>query len=329
MRPELKVVSAFTGRAMSRAVDAALAAGVDPAQVAASVATWLSDRTPDADDVDAITFDPADGSWRLVCEDDYNILVVDPQYPPAWLGRAETSIVDAVLTRLAEAGWDARAGESLDCPPGRRRRWQAGHVWIYAELLGADVGVHRTLVVDWDTDLYDLHLILNAAMGWDDSHLHQFVDVHGCTYETQYDGDGNEDPGRNESAFTVGEVLSPVGSKLVWLYDFGDSWRVLLTRIAAPPGVTVDLKAVVVSGGGRTPPEDFGGTDVWNETVAWLRGVAECPERMDDPDSRRWLRNYARISKATDFFAYDAAAANARVRRRHEMPDYSDDPDFY
>ncbi|MHA6794030.1 plasmid pRiA4b ORF-3 family protein [Pseudonocardia bannensis] len=83
----------------------------------------------------------------------------------------------------------------------------------------------------------ELHEVMQAAMGWTDSHLHEF-DVGGIRYEQ---------PGPD---WDVGEVghgakaklfrLAGQGDRLGYVYDFGDGWTHTLTveKILAPePGV--------------------------------------------------------------------------------------------
>lgn len=91
----------------------------------------------------------------------------------------------------------------------------------------------RTLLVPTDLNFYQLHRILQAAFGWKDSHLHQFVlkkDRLGRptkTVKPLYCGDefffdtGIENTESTE--ITVGEVFA-AHKKIEYEYDFGDEW---------------------------------------------------------------------------------------------------------
>jgi Plasmid pRiA4b ORF-3-like protein len=80
--------------------------------------------------------------------------------------------------------------------------------------------VWRRVKVSGDTPLGGLHLVIQAVMGWDGDHLHQFTanrrDFSDPAYEL-----GAVDEWR---ADLVG-VLPRLGLTASYLYDFGDRWR--------------------------------------------------------------------------------------------------------
>jgi hypothetical protein len=78
--------------------------------------------------------------------------------------------------------------------------------------------VVRVLDVPAGVLLSELHELLQVALGWTDSHLHQFV-ADGIYYGAP-DLDGPEDE-RDESAVPLRAL--PV--HFVYLYDFGDGWE--------------------------------------------------------------------------------------------------------
>jgi hypothetical protein len=121
--------------------------------------------------------------------------------------------------------------------------------------------VVRVLDVPVGLLLPELHNLLQAALGWTDSHLHQFV-ADGTCYGMP-DIDGSEDE-RDES--TV--ALRALPHSFTYLYDFGDGWKhevVVVGPGGEQPGV--------VAGEGACPPEDVGGP----------HGYAEFREVMADP----------------------------------------------
>ena len=69
-----------------------------------------------------------------------------------------------------------------------------------------------------------LHAILQAAMGWTDSHLHQFT-INGVRYgDTESDKTG-ELGFRTEGCYPLDLVVLKARSRFDYLYDFGDSWE--------------------------------------------------------------------------------------------------------
>jgi Plasmid pRiA4b ORF-3-like protein len=102
-----------------------------------------------------------------------------------------------------------------------------------------------------------LHLTLQAAMGWSNSHLYELRagDV----------GWGIPDPDWNDGPLDarktrLGEMLQDVGTKtLRYIYDFGDDWEhtIKVERVIDPvPGVAYPR---LIDAAGRCPPEDIGG----------------------------------------------------------------------
>jgi hypothetical protein len=117
-----------------------------------------------------------------------------------------------------------------------------------------------------------LHLVLQAAMGWTNSHLYEIRarDVGWGMPEPDF-GDGPLDASKTRLA----DVLEDVGVKsLKYLYDFGDGWEhtIRIERVTDPvPGIAYPRLIEAV---GRCPPEDVGGP--------W--GYSEFLEAITDPD---------------------------------------------
>ena len=85
-----------------------------------------------------------------------------------------------------------------------------------------DVGppIWRRLLVPARMTLGDLHHAIQAAMGWEDAHLHVF-DIAGRQY-----GDPREvDDVADEARLTVDGVLRSGVSRFTYTYDFGVSVR--------------------------------------------------------------------------------------------------------
>ena len=71
---------------------------------------------------------------------------------------------------------------STETTTTQRPVWQElNAIQIHVALDDIEPPIWRRLVVSLDTTLAELHHILQAAMGWTDSHLHDFQ-VGGLTY---------------------------------------------------------------------------------------------------------------------------------------------------
>lgn len=127
-------------------------------------------------------------------------------------------------------------------------------------LLGTSPPIWRRLLVPAGLTLAQLHDVLQAAMGWQDCHMHEF------RAGQRHFGRPNPDDRlmglpsvENERTVRLSSVLGRVGAKIIYTYDFGDSWEhglVLEKRLSRDPNT-----AYPVCTGGQLacPPEDCGG----------------------------------------------------------------------
>jgi len=92
-------------------------------------------------------------------------------------------------------------------------------------LEGIKPAVWRRLLVPSDVLVSDLHKIIQTAMGWTNSHLHQFVKDR-----TFYEPPAPEDvifesSGTDYTGIKLNELLHKKNDKIIYEYDFGDGWE--------------------------------------------------------------------------------------------------------
>jgi hypothetical protein len=163
--------------------------------------------------------------------------------------------------------------------------------------------VWRRLLVPGSLRLDTLHLVLQAAMGWTDSHMHRF-DVEGTAYGMTTDDWGEDDGASDESDSTVADVLHGHPAAL-YEYDFGDSWRHSV-NVEKEWAVPLALKhAVCLGGENACPPEDVGGVPGYAE---FLSAIAD-PRHEEHDALLEWAGG------AFDPLAFDLAAVNAALQR--------------
>lgn len=164
--------------------------------------------------------------------------------------------------------------------------------------------VWRRLVVPGEIKLSRLHLIFQAAMGWENYHLHQF-EIRDETYGLLDDEfEAGEFDVVDEETVTFSEVVD-ASTRFSYQYDFGDSWdhEVVVEAIEAVPLV---LKFAACLGGERAcPPEDCGGTGGFK---VFLEAIAD-PAHEEHDDFVEW------IGHPFDPEAFSVAAANAALQR--------------
>ncbi len=143
--------------------------------------------------------------------------------------------------------------------------------------------VQRRIEVPLAIRLDRLHLVLQAAIGWTNSHLHEIRarDVGWGMPDPDF-GDGPLDA---KKARLV-DVLEDAGTKTIkCLYDFGDGWEhtVKVERIIdALPGLAYP---VLIDAAGRCPPEGVGGPWGYAE---FLEAIAD-PAHENHAEMKNWI----------------------------------------
>ncbi len=164
---------------------------------------------------------------------------------------------------------------------------------VRLDLHGAKPPVWRRLELPGDLSLPRLHDVIQAAMGWTNSHLHRFRTggAHRSPYfVTAFDLEEG-DEGTLEDDVRLDELVAEKGDELWYEYDFGDGWdhKLVVEEILDKPPTTARCT------GGRMacPPEDCGGIGGYEELATWVRSGyddALLPGNFDDgAHARDWL----------------------------------------
>lgn len=132
-------------------------------------------------------------------------------------------------------------------------------------------------------------------MGWENSHLHQFLFGKTHYSASEFGLDGTID----EESVRLDEVAGPK-SKFQYVYDFGDSWghEIVVEKVFdAEPKVSYPR---CVAGKRVGPPEDVGG--VW--------GYDQMLEALDDESHPRRDEFLEWVDEDYDPEAFDIEAVN-------------------
>ena len=176
--------------------------------------------------------------------------------------------------------------------------------------------VMRRIVVSADIRLDRLHLAIQAAMGWTNSHLYEFR-IGGAGWgepdpDGVYDGPLDAKKGRLRAA------LVDAGRKTFsYLYDFGDGWSHTVKLEKIVPMIEGEPMVLLLEAAGRCPPEDCGGPPRYerlleiladpddeehDEMLTWCGGPFD-PTRADVPalevDIDRLARRWSPRPRAT------------------------------
>jgi hypothetical protein len=166
-------------------------------------------------------------------------------------------------------------------------------------LLDTRPAVWRRVQVLSDTTLAELHGIIQAAMGWENYHLHRF--------EVGWDSYGGSEDDGDESRVRLGEVAGETGTTFGYEYDFGDCWQHSIVVEKVIPTGGRRPYPVCLGGGRACPPEDVGGPwgyEHFRRVMAARRG----PE----------YREYREWCGAFDPAHFSLDAVNAALRGMHQ-----------
>ena len=168
--------------------------------------------------------------------------------------------------------------------------------------------IWRKVEVPTSITLQQLHDIIQIAMGWDDSHLHQFI-VRGTYYGATVDDDFGLGPDMDveeEGDVLLSQIINGHRKmKFRYEYDFGDGWQ-----------HDIEVEGVVereprvhyprcIEGRRACPPEDVGGP--WG--YAGVLAAITDPEHEDHQEMKEW------VGGKFDPEKFSAEAVNRELRK--------------
>lgn len=176
-------------------------------------------------------------------------------------------------------------------PPAATRSSIGARGSIYTikiTLNGVKPSIWRRLRVPGAATLGWLHAAIQVAMGWTNSHLHQFTARDATYSEPRFELDAYQDDRRvlDENEATLAEVVPRENDALGYEYDFGDAWehRIVVETIL-PSDDATRRTAECVGGTRACPPEDCGGTWGYDE----LLEVLGDPQHEEHESMKEWL----------------------------------------
>jgi hypothetical protein len=153
---------------------------------------------------------------------------------------------------------------------------------IQISLNGFKPKIWRRLFIPSDLLLSDFHMIIQISMGWENDHLYQFI--KGRTFYSPEDTSDEVNNVEYEK-IKISDLLKKEKDKILYEYDFGDSWThdVILEKIL--PTDDKLKNPVCIDGKMACPPEDCGG--IWG--YANILKILKQPSHEDYEDSLSWV----------------------------------------
>lgn len=165
-------------------------------------------------------------------------------------------------------------------------------------LVNAKPPIWRRLLVQSDINLSSFHNVIQIVMGWTDSHLHQFI-ANQVFYSPPNEYD--ELDSKDESKFKLSQLLKKEKDKIIYEYDFGDSWKHEIKLEKILPFDANKLLPYCIKGKRACPPEDCGG--VW--------GYDDIIETTGNPNHPEYEERLEWLGEEFDPEYFDAGEVNA------------------
>jgi hypothetical protein len=197
----------------------------------------------------------------------------------------------------------AKAGGTATPPPTAYQ--------LRVTLLGVRPPIWRRVLVPPDESAEYLHEVIQTAMGWYDSHLHQFLLGERPNYisveppDPENEGDH---PTLDSRRIPIRALLQRGGGRALYNYDFGDDWMHEVVLEKEVPLEKGGLLPQCVVGKRACPPEDCGGVYGYADIVRMLKDPKFEPESSSREELLEWLGD------EFDPEAFDVERVNAQFK---------------
>lgn len=154
--------------------------------------------------------------------------------------------------------------------------------------------IWRRFVVPADISLDRLHDVIQIVMGWQDTHLHEFM------FGRKRFTESPEEPeqGKEDAYFRLCDLIHTKGKQFAYHYDFGDSWWHDVTLESTHARVAhLPCMFWCTEGERACPPEDCGG----DRGYVRLLSVISDPAHEEFDEMMEWLEGMAAFSCSSLF----------------------------
>ena len=223
-------------------------------------------------------------------------ILIAPNAIPKWKGK-----------RISRTVWEWRLPSSETHHPGPTSTSPATVYRFKIVLLDSDPEIWRRIETH-DVELRQLHAQIQTAMGWRNSHLHQFEIADSRYSDLRFMLHDVDDFGAIDySGLRVSDLVAKHGAKLRmgYEYDFGDSWEHIIVVEKVLPFDAAQTLPLCIKGKRAGPPDDVGG--IWGYYF-FLEALAD-PNHPDHEMYSEW------VDEEFDPEAFDMVAINAKLRR--------------
>jgi len=167
--------------------------------------------------------------------------------------------------------------------------------------------IWRRIAVPSSLTLFELHVVIQGAMGWDDAHLHMF-DISGKRYEIPEDDELGPEPGCIDERIHKLTALLSEGMTFSYVYDFGDDWQHVIVVEKQESVESGWIEPHCIAGERACPPEDCGGPFGYPEFLDALSN----PDHPEHDERVAWANGF-------EPEVYSVAQANSLIAALNEL----------
>ena len=150
-----------------------------------------------------------------------------------------------------------------------------------------DPAVTRTIQVPGNYTFNMLHMVINIAFGWQNSHLHEFSSqLDEALIIGEPDSDFWEERDiKDERKIKIFKYLTKAEDEMMYDYDFGDGWTHTIVTKEVHRIPKSNLRAKLLGASGACPPEDCGGNPGYEN----LKKVLSNPKNKEYKFLSQWM----------------------------------------
>lgn len=176
--------------------------------------------------------------------------------------------------------------------------------------------IHRTVIVPENLNFYQLHIVIQCVMKWENDHLFKFnlgAPYRSDSIELKDDEDDFDDfwESRFETYDAEKTYLSQIFNgqkkKISYIYDFGDDWFHTITVLKKPTEEVLFPKCI--KGESAAPIEDMGG--IWG-FYEFLDVINKKRKSEEDKEMMEWY-GVPKGKTYEEIYGFDIDEVNERL----------------
>ena len=156
---------------------------------------------------------------------------------------------------------------------------------LHIFLEGLENKIWRRIQVPATTTLGNLHRIIQICMGWQNSHMHQFLIERTAYCPPDDDTIMRTSRPKDEARFALHQLNEKIAQGFLYIYDFGDDWLHRIELETEVANAMLTDCSLLLAGEGCCPPEDCGGVPGY---IAMLEILSD-PEHKQFVETLEWI----------------------------------------